>query len=808
MANQTGAFIHIGGIVQGVGFRPFVYNLASRLELLGWVRNTSNGVEIRVDGPQSKLDAFIGQLQQDAPPLARIDSLTWEPRPPDGFSSFEIVPSEQIPFAFQPVSPDMSICPDCLRELFDPADRRYRYPFINCTNCGPRFTIIEDLPYDRPLTTMAAFPLCPECGKEYQDPRDRRFHAQPVACPECGPHIWFETFDQEIDTALDEIPPGCRETLGDSGLKLAQTYLAGGKIVAIKGLGGFHLACDATNPAAVSALRERKLRVDKPFAVMIADLQTVERCCFVDPAERAILESRQRPVVILRRRPEAPVSPAVAPGQDTIGVMLPYTPLHYLLLSDPPEDGSPEVPRMLVMTSGNLSEEPIAYTNPAARRQLSRLADGFLMHNRPIRIRCDDSVVRLIGQTHSQDENFSDPESELLPIRRSRGYAPYPVRLAWKMPPILGAGAELKNTFCLTRDRYAFLSQHIGDMENLETLQSFEDSVTHFERLFRITPEVLAYDLHPDYMASRYALNRSRLEQLPAFGIQHHHAHIVACMAENGLSADQAVIGVAFDGTGYGTDGAIWGGEFMLAQFHTFERLAHLRYVPLPGGDLAVREPWRIALAYLRQMGLEWSPDLPPVAFEQQAVRDLPGGLDILANQLAMRINAPLTSSMGRLFDAVASLVGLRQIVSYEAQAAIELEAVAAQVDRHSPVRPYEFEFIPPSADQSSGVIDPAPLFTQILADLHLGHSASEIAARFHKGVAHMVLEVCRSIRNTHGCGQVGLSGGVWQNITLLNQTVRLLENDQFKVFTHHLVPPNDGGLALGQALAAYHSLS
>jgi hydrogenase maturation protein HypF len=455
---------------------------------------------------------------------------------------------------------------------------------------------------------------------------------------------------------------------------------------------------------------------------------------------------------------------------------------------------------MLVMTSGNLAEEPIAYTNPVARQQLSSLADGFLMHNRPIRVRCDDSVMRVSRVEVQNTGSHPDPDEALLPVRRSRGYAPYPVKLAWDMPPILAAGAELKNTFCITRDRYAFLSQHIGDMENYETLQAFEDSIRHFERLFRISPELLAYDLHPNYLASRYILDRSQKEGHPAVAVQHHHAHIVACMAENGLQASDTVIGVAFDGTGYGDDGAIWGGEFLLASYQSYQRLAHLRYVPLPGGDRSVREPWRIALAYLHLLGLEWSPDLAPVAFGQQALSGLQGGLEVLSNQIANGINTPPTSSMGRLFDAVASLAGIRQTVNYEAQAAIELEAT---ITLEAAVAPYPFDISASAAGQWPRVVDPAPLFAQILADLRSGQPAGTIAARFHTGIARMVLEVCRQIRQSTGCEKVALSGGVWQNTALLTHTIRLLTVDRFHVFTHHRVPPNDGGLALGQALIA-----
>jgi hydrogenase maturation protein HypF len=584
------AHIHIRGIVQGVGFRPFVYALAQRLGLNGWVRNTSAGVDIQVDGPGEKLETFIAALRSEAPPLAKIDSLQAAYGEAHGFTTFEIVHSQAVEAAFIPISPDVCICPDCLDELFDPADRRYRYPFINCTNCGPRFTIIQDIPYDRSNTTMSVFPLCPACAAEYQNPLDRRFHAQPVACPACGPQVWLES-------NLSPEPL----SQGDAAIRMARGWLIDGKILAVKGLGGFHLACDATNPAAVELLRQRKLRVGKPFALMMPDLDAVEQHCRVSPAEAALLTSPQRPVVILERRPDSAVAEACAPGQHTLGVMLPYTPLHYLLFASP--DRSPvryDLPP-LVMTSGNLSEEPIATDNAEARQRLGRLADAFLMHNRPIHTRCDDAVVRC------QPEKAS-----IYPLRRSRGYAPDPLRLPFDLPPLLATGAELKNTFCLTRERYAFLSHHIGDLENYETLQSFEDGIRHFERLFRIAPQLIAYDLHPDYLATRYALERACQEDLPAVGVQHHHAHIAAGMADNGLSGEQPVLGVALDGTGYGPDGAIWGGEFLVADYRSYQRIAHLAYVRLPGGDRAVREPWRIALAWLRQAGIPWDADLPP----------------------------------------------------------------------------------------------------------------------------------------------------------------------------------------------------
>ncbi len=761
-SEAVGLRIHITGVVQGVGFRPFVYGLAQRYGLTGWVCNTSSGVDIEADGSAQALSDFATALRAELPPLACIDSFDAAPCPADSYTAFDIRASRAEPGAFQPISPDVAVCADCLRELFDPADRRYRYPFINCTNCGPRFTIIRDIPYDRPLTTMASFPLCPDCAAEYGDPLDRRFHAQPVACPVCGPRLWLERPGDDEEVAA-----------GDDAVAATRTLLRAGAIVAVKGLGGFHLACDATDAAAVDALRRRKLRVGKPFAVMLPDLAAARRHCALSAAEEALLTSPARPIVVARRRPDSTIAAATAPGQTTIGIMLPYTPLHHLLL-----ERAPDFPEALVMTSGNLSEEPIAFTNAAARERLGRLADAFLLHNRDIYTRCDDSVMRVLPGGDA-----------VVPLRRSRGYAPYPVRLPRPGPALLATGAELKNTFCLTRGDYAFLSHHIGDLENYETLVAFEEGVAHMERLFRVRPEALAYDLHPDYLATRYALERAGREGLPAVGVQHHHAHIAAGMAEHGLPLDARVIGVAFDGTGYGDDGAIWGGEFLLASYGDYERAAHLRYVPLPGGDRAVREPWRVALAWLTTTGLPWDDDLPSVAHARALRPDAPAAL---AQQIARGINSPPTSSMGRLFDAAAALAGLRQTVTYEAQAAIEFEAA---VDNDETAA-YPFDY-------ANGIIDPAPLWAALLADRRARLPLSRLAARFHNGVAHMTRDVCRHLRADHGLDGVVLSGGVWQNMTLLRATLALLAADGFTVYSHRLVPSNDGGLALGQAAVA-----
>jgi hydrogenase maturation protein HypF len=753
LSELRGARVHVTGVVQGVGFRPFVYGLAGRLGLAGWVCNTSAGVDIEVDGNLDALEAFKRALEQEAPPLARIDRIDFKVKQPGGFTVFEIVDSQAVPGGFQPVSPDVSICPDCLSELFDPNDRRYRYPFINCTNCGPRFTIIEAMPYDRPNTTMAPFEMCPDCAAEYQDPSDRRYHAQPVACPVCGPQIWLECDGQRLAERED-------------ALQDVRAMLRQGKIVAIKGIGGFHLACDASNAAAVDELRRRKLRVDKPFALMAADTAIVEQHCIIDDESRELLESRERPIAILPRREGSTIALGVAPGQRTLGMMLPYTPLHALLLE--PGDN---MPRVLVMTSGNLSEEPIATRNDQARRSLANLADAFLMHDREIRTRCDDSVYRSFrGASY--------------PARRARGFAPFPVRLPCETFPILAVGGELKNTFCSTRGEYAFVSQHIGDMENYETLQSFEEATAHFENLFRIRPQAIAYDMHPDYMATRYALKRAQTEGLPAVGVQHHHGHITACMAEHRLSGERSVIGVAFDGTGYGEDGAIWGGEFLLADYQGYRRLYHLAYVPLVGGEAAVRQPWRVALAWLRQSGQAWDDDLPPVGAAAEEARET------VLRQIVLGLNSPMTSSMGRLFDAVSSLAGVRQSVNYEAQAAIELEACIDPDERGK----Y-------AVDVSDHIIDPTPMIGGIVADMRHGISKEAISARFHNTMTEMVLDVCLRIRRDYRLSEVALSGGVWQNMAMLERTVRLLEGSGFTVYIHRQVPTNDGGLALGQAV-------
>jgi hydrogenase maturation protein HypF len=760
MSTRAGLEIKVRGIVQGVGFRPFVYQLAQRLDLKGWVRNTTAGVDIQIDGSQNALQDFVQSLRVEAPPLAQIDEIHITNLAANGYKEFQIQESRSIADAFQPISPDVAICDECLRELFDPADRHYRYPFVNCTHCGPRFTIIQDLPYDRPNTTMAGFAMCPDCAREYADPANRRYHAQPVSCPKCGPRIWLEIGDEVVNDQ-------------EEALRRVRNLIASGEIVAIKGLGGFHIACDANNTDAVGKLRERKMRPDKPFALMMADVEAVMRNCWIDTYELQILKNQTRPILLLQRRATAEIAENVAPGQSTLGVMLPYTPLHYLLLER--EQG---IPGTWVMTSGNRGEEPIITDNEEAKRVLGPICSAFLMHDRPIQTRCDDSVLRV------------EPDSQSIsPIRRARGFAPRPVRLPWSTPPIFTAGAELKNTFCLAKDEYAFISQHIGDLQNYETLRTYEEGIQQFEHLFRIKPQAIAYDLHPDYLSTRYALKRAEREGIPAIGVQHHHAHIASCMAEHGLE-DQPIIGLSFDGTGYGTNGTIWGGEVLVADYKNFRRAFHLNTVCMPGGDLAVKQPWRLALAWLQQLGIAWKADLPPV---QAGSKE---GLFAVAKQLEMHTNAPLTSSMGRLFDAVAALIGVRSEVTYEGQAAIELENL---VDLNEKTV-YTFAII-------GDAIDPWTVIRSILADWHRQIPNEKIAARFHNAVADLALDVSLLLRSQEGIQRVALSGGVWQNMTLLTAACQRLESAGFEAFTHHQVPANDGGIALGQAAVAYHTL-
>lgn len=767
MVNLTATTIQrqrllVQGLVQGVGFRPFIYGLALRLGLDGFVLNDSEGVTIEIEGSPGQLAAFHSALRAELPPLARVDSLVTEMIAACYESGFKIVHSQAGGEKHALISPDSATCPDCLRELFDPADRRYRYPFINCTNCGPRFTIVKDVPYDRDQTTMAVFPMCPACRAEYEDPLNRRFHAQPNACPVCGPKVRLLAGDGQALEVADPIEAAARQ-------------LAAGSILAVKGLGGYHLACDALNEAAVARLRSRKHREAKPFALMVATLETARQLCEVNEAEEKLLRERQRPIVLLRQRPGAGLAPTVAPNYPTLGLMLPYTPLHYLLLDAFGRAVGKDRPAALVMTSGNMSDEPIAYRDGDAAARLAPVAEGWLTHDREIHMRCDDSVARVLN---------GSPQF----FRRSRGYAPEPLRMSRAFPrPVLACGGHLKNTFCLAKERQAFVSHHIGDLENLETLTSFREGIEHYRRLFDIAPQAVAYDLHPDYLATRYALD---LDLPYKIGVQHHHAHIASVLAEHGLTGP--VIGVAADGTGYGGDGTIWGCEIMLASLLNFERLAHLAYIPLPGGDRAVRQPWRVAASLLAQVYGENFLDLDlDVPFTRQLD---PARWKPLARMITGGVNSPLASSLGRLFDGVSALVGLRQEVVYEGQAAIELENIALPADR---VYPFEIQ------EGTPQILDVGPLLRAIVAELKEGVPAGVIAGRFHRSIAELLAAVCRLARARTGLNEVALSGGVFQNRLLLEQLVSLLEEAHFTVYRNRQVPPNDGGLSLGQAAVA-----
>ncbi len=771
--------INIKGIVQGVGFRPFIYRLATKYQLKGWIINTSSGVELEVEGTPSNLKKFLASLRLEAPPISRIESLVTEDGEARGYHAFEIRESRKD-YGYQLISPDIALCSDCLRELFDPIDRRYRYPFINCTNCGPRFTIIKDIPYDRASTTMSSFPMCPTCQEEFDNPLNRRFHAQPNACPTCGPHLFLTTTDgKKINTEEPVI-----ET---------SNFLKKGYIVAIKGLGGFHLACDAQNGKTVKLLRERKRRPYKPFALMMIDLPQVEKHCYVNEEERKLLTTPQVPIVLLRKRENSPVAQSVTPNNNYLGVMLPYTPIHHLLMS--------EFEEPLIMTSGNLSEEPIAYENEEALERLKDLADFFLFHNRDIYTCYDDSVYTVF-------------EDQPYPVRRARSYAPSPVKVNLKEDKIvLACGADLKNTFCFIKDGYAFLSQHNGDLEDYRTFTHFKNNVEIYQRLFRLKPEVIAYDLHPDYFSTQYALRFK--DELPLIGIQHHHAHIASCMAEHDL--DETVIGVALDGLGYGTDGQLWGGEFMLVDYKGYERIGHLEYLSVPGGDLAGRKPYRLAYSYMKKL-LGFIPDDLPV-FN----RISPEETQLLKIQIEMGINTPLTSSCGRLFDAVSSLLDICQEVTYESQAAVELEMISEKgnVDDNTSY-PFTINPSPPTLSVSTPYSTPSPmrgrevlgdepkylfnlkdLFQAIYDDIENGVPPSDIGLKFHNTLAFMILSMSRLIRKETGINKVVLSGGCFQNRLLLQKSLNLLRKDRFEPFFHRQVPTNDGGLSLGQAVIA-----
>ncbi|HID10696.1 MAG TPA: carbamoyltransferase HypF [Candidatus Latescibacteria bacterium] len=744
--------IRVYGVVQGVGFRPFVYALAGRFGLSGYVRNDPKGVEIEAEGEDDSLEAFLEALREEAPSLSKVERVEVEPLPPAWFRGFAIRESGVEGDRRTLIPPDVATCPECLRELWDPRDRRYRYPFTNCTRCGPRYTIIVDLPYNRPNTTMKKFPMCPDCSREYEDPSDRRFHAQPVACPACGPGLWL--LGQE------------RRPLEGEPIGRAAEMLSGGRIVAVKGLGGFHLACDATDEKAVGRLRERKGREAKPFAVMAPDIEAARRLAEVGPEEEKLLTSPRAPIVLLRKR--GGLAEGVSPKISTYGIMLPYTPLHHLLLR--------EVGRPLVMTSGNRSGEPICYTDGEALENLKDMADAFLLHNRDIHARCDDSVVRVMAGRE-------------VVLRRSRGYVPEPIRLPVRSPvSILACGGFLKNAFCLVQGDQAFPGPHIGDLDNPDAFRAFEDGVKHLGKLLGIRPEAFAHDLHPDYPTTRYALEQDGEK----VSVQHHHAHIASVLAEHGLTGP--AIGVAFDGTGYGEDGAVWGSEFLLVEGGTCRRVGHIAYVRMPGGERAVLEPWRMAAAHLYQAFgeefLEW--DLAFVPYI--------GNWRVLRRMLDRGVASPLTSSAGRLFDAVSAVVGVHPgPVAYEGQAAMELEALLQDVEEA-----YPFEVV---REGEMWMVEPGPMWRALVEDIREGVPVPVLSGRFHLGLARAILEVCTKIREEIRVGDVALSGGVFQNARLLERTVFLLERRGFRVYHNQRVPPNDGGICLGQALVATYAL-
>ena len=746
----------IEGIVQGVGFRPFIFQLAGQYGLSGHVGNTDFGVDLEVEGSDRNVTAFMKSVQAAPPPLAHIASVSWTDIPITHQNTFQIKKSESQKERSALISPDVGICEDCRRELLDPSDRRFRYPFINCTNCGPRYTIIRDIPYDRGSTTMAAFQMCPQCLKEYEDPSNRRFHAQPNACWDCGPVTSLH------DARGKGIP--C-----DDPIRETASLLQEGAILAIKGLGGFHLCVDACNHGAVVRLRQRKQREEKPLAVMVRDLETARGLVSINPVESELLCSCQKPIVLLQKKPRFHLSEAVAPHNRYLGVMLPYTPLHVLLMEG--------FERPLVMTSGNVSEEPISHDNEGAFRKLHGIADYFLTHNRDIHLRGDDSVVRVVNGVPRQ-------------IRRSRGYVPIPVFLPSNMedmPSVLALGAELKNTVCLTKKNRAFLSQHVGDLENLETYDFFRLTISHLRRILDISPEVTVHDFHPDYLSSRFAADQN---EFPSLAVQHHHAHIVSCLAEHGVQ--EPVIGLALDGTGLGLDGAVWGGEVLLCDFTSFIRRAHLSYVPLPGGDAAAKSPWRMGLAYLYHAFGESLFDLP-IPF----VKELDFKTASLILQMVRKgVNSPPTSSCGRLFDAVSALIGIRKEMVYEGQAAIELEMCRNPDEKDA----YAFDICPKDGEW---ILETRPLIKDVVADLLNGKARGVISSRFHNTLINMFHQICATIRTETNMEQVALSGGAFQNKTLLSGMTRALTADGFNVISQEKVPANDGGLSLGQAVIA-----
>ncbi len=760
--------IRVSGVVQGVGFRPFVYRLASEENLSGFIGNDTDGVTIELEGPAPRIQAFLVRLTSETPPLARIDSVATSDLAPTGHTGFSIVASEVLGRVSTGIPADAATCPDCLRELLDPADRRYRYPFLNCTNCGPRYTITRRIPYDRPQTSMAKFPMCPACHAEYDDPLNRRFHAQPNACWRCGPRVWLETPDGAAIESYDPVS----ETI---------ERLLRGEIMAIKGIGGFHLSVDATSEEAVTRLRQRKHRYGKPLAIMVRDLAAARTLCDLALEEETLLQTPARPIVLAHARKHNCIAPSVAPGIPWLGIFLPYAPLQYLLFADPRV-------KALVMTSANLSEEPIAIDNSEARTRLASIADAFLMHDREILQRCDDSVAALVD---------SKPQI----IRRARGFVPLAVPLPIEAPPLLAVGGHLKNVLALARGKFAYQSQHIGDLENATSLQFFEECLHHLMHTFEIEPQTVVHDLHPGYLSTGWAKQWAGDRGLRLIAVQHHHAHIAACMAEHALSGP--VIGLSLDGTGYGTDGRIWGGEVLICRLAgpdpaSFERFAHLDYVPMPGGEAAIREPWRMAFGHLIAAG-----------FSVEQARELVGATEqesrVMARMIERQINAPMTSSLGRLFDAAAAVILNRRKVDYEAQAAIELEGCAVDLpDELGTPGQYQIELLDGDWTQrESSIISVAPLWRAIVADLVEGVTRPEIAARFHAAIAGALIQSASRAHSATGIRQIVLSGGCMHNRRLASLLRSGLEAQGLEVFQQARISPGDGGLSYGQAAVA-----
>lgn len=758
MNKKVRARLLVYGVVQGVGFRPFVDRFARENRLTGWVLNASSGVEIEVEGKRNDVKKFVDGFSENAPPMSLISHIDVSDLPPVGYKDFVIKKSIVQPQEFTLISPDMATCEDCLKELQDPQDRRFGYPFINCTNCGPRYTIIRDIPYDRSKTTMKKFVMCPACQKEYKEITNRRFHTQPNACPDCGPKIWL------LDSQGNE-------QAGD-GITKAKNLLSQGKILAVKGLGGFHLVCDAQNEEAVKNLRQKKRREEKPFALMVYSLEKSKAFCFISKEEEKSLLSIKRPIVLLKKKKASPIAPSVAPRSQDLGVMLPYTPLHYLLM-----DGSYLA---LVMTSGNISQEPIVFSNEEALERLKGIADYYLLHNRDIYTRSDDSVVYIANKTETM-------------LRRSRGYCPLPIHLGYPVRHILACGAELKNTICLTRDKDAFVSQYIGDLENLEAFNSFEHTIHKMKRILKVNPRIIAYDMHPDYLSTKYAQEISEYDiKIP---VQHHHAHVASCMAENGLK--KKVIGLAWDGTGYGEDGCVWGGEFLLADFLSFERKAFFSYLPMPGGERAIKEPYRMAISYLYQT---FGDDLIDLALPFLIQTDNKK-LSAILETLKKGINSPLTSSAGRFFESISSIVGVRNKNTFEGQAAIELEYLASSIQKRNNISAYPYLI---NQIDSQYQIDVTPMIKQIVKESVNQKPSAGIAFAFHITMAQIALDVCRKIREECGITSVVLSGGVFQNRLLVSLLTERLDEQGFDYYIQQKVPANDGGISLGQAAIAH----